>query len=102
MVVSAPVLIPDEGGDNRQWRRKPRAGRRRLGRNANLASPVDKRGPTWPPFQFLPSGHLRTIPHAYAPHDIPLLNLIDDFHAGDDAAENRVLGVEVRLRRVPD
>jgi len=28
--------IPHEGGDNRQWRRKPRAGRRRLGRNGNL------------------------------------------------------------------
>jgi len=25
---------PDEGGDRRQWRRKPRAGRRRPARNA--------------------------------------------------------------------
>src|SRR4029450_2428671 len=43
---------PDEGGDIRQWQRKPRAGRRRPARNGKLTSPVKKRGPPWPPFQF--------------------------------------------------
>src|SRR4029450_12652126 len=41
-----------ERGDKRQWRRKPRAGRRRPARNAKLTSPVDKRGRRSPPFQF--------------------------------------------------
>ena len=43
---------PHEGGDNRQWRRKPRAGRRRPARNGKPTSPVDKRGRPSPPFQF--------------------------------------------------
>ena len=38
------------------------------------------------------------VPHADAANDVALLNLIDDVHAGDDAAEDGVLRVEVRLR----
>ncbi len=42
---------PREGGDNRQWQRKPRAGRRRPARNGKLTSPVKKRGRLSPPFR---------------------------------------------------
>ena len=42
---------PHEGGDNRQWQRKPRAGRRRPARNGKLTSPVKKRGRLSPPFR---------------------------------------------------
>ena len=38
------------------------------------------------------------VPHAHAANDVALLNLIDDLHPGDHAAEDRVLRVEVRLR----
>jgi hypothetical protein len=46
LALSQTKPNPNEGGDKRQWRRKPRAGRRRPARNAKLTSPVDKRG--WP------------------------------------------------------
>ncbi len=35
---------PDEGGDKSQWRRKPRAGRRRQRRSVKLTSPARKKG----------------------------------------------------------
>src|SRR5437868_14357693 len=43
-------LIPHEGGDKRQWRRKPRAGRRRPARSGKLTSPVKKGGGCRPLF----------------------------------------------------
>src|SRR5207245_300582 len=43
---------PHEGGDNRTWRRKPRAGRRRLARSANSLSRRIKGGHRGPLFNF--------------------------------------------------
>src|SRR5512145_3176227 len=45
------TLKRTEGGDTRQWRRKPRAGRRRPARSGKPTSPV-KRGRLSPPFHF--------------------------------------------------
>ena len=107
---------PHEGGDNTQWQRKPRAGRRRPARNAkfffarktkgapvrNVAAPFllydlprlkSTNSSPNPVFR-----HLHAVPHPHAANDIPLLNLIDDLHPGDHAAEDGVLRVEMRLR----
>ena len=43
---------PHEGGDKRQWQRKPRAGRRRPARSGKLTSPVKKGGGRRPLFNF--------------------------------------------------
>src|SRR6476661_8949620 len=105
-------LNPHEGGDNRQWQRKPRAGRRRPARNGKLTSPVKKGAPCRPlfhvrPFQtsYLVTSYLveqrsrhRTsvlpclsVIHAHAANDVALLNLIDHFHAGNHPSEDGVL-----------
>jgi hypothetical protein len=39
-----------------------------------------------------------SVPDSHVPDDVPLLQLIDDVHAGDDAAEGGVARIEVRLR----
>src|SRR5258708_4087025 len=46
--------------------------------------------------------HRLPIPNSYSPNHVPLLQLIDDVHARNHAAEDRVLRIEVRLRRVRD
>src|SRR5258708_31766292 len=50
----------------------------------------------------LTPSHADPAPPPPLPNHIPLLNLIDDVHARDDAAEDGVLRVEMRLRRVRD
>ena len=44
------------------------------------------------------AGHRHAVPDAHLPDDVPLLNLIDDLHAGDHAPEHGVLRIEMRLR----
>src|SRR5215213_8878097 len=43
---------------------------------------------------------LHAVPHAHAPHDIVLPELLDDLHPADDLSEHRVATIEVRLRTV--
>src|SRR5262249_45472373 len=99
---------PREGGDKSAWRRKPRAGRRRAARNANADLARQKRGRLSPPFHFsarVPSLQPLAsfisgvaVPNPHAAYHVPRLNLVDDLHAGDHAAKDGVLGIEVRLR----
>ena len=88
---------PDEGGDNRQWQRKPRAGRRRPARNGKLTSPVKKKGAAVAPFSIsiadsscsvqprVQSSRRRLCRPTPAPADhVARLNRVDDLHAVDD------------------
>src|SRR4029078_8652561 len=80
---------PLEGGDKRQWRRKPRAGRRRPARNGKLTSPVKKKVAAVRPFSIFTTS-MRSFLDSHPPHDLARLKLIDDLHARDHAAERGV------------
>src|SRR4026209_1288769 len=104
-------MIPTEGGDKTQWRRKPRAGRRRPARNGNRPLPYKKKGGhRGPPFNILLTSrfyrphsalprlrHVLSVPTPDPPNHVPLLNHVDLVHARHDAAEYGVLRIEMRL-----
>ena len=88
-----------------EWRRRPKAGRRRAARSAKLTSPARKGGRPAPPFSCTAPDsqttvhHRHAIPDARAPDDVPLGQSIDDVHPRDDAAQDRVTGIHPRLWR---
>src|SRR5260370_35898805 len=77
---------PHEGGDNRQWQRKPRAGRRRPARNGKLTSPVKK------------GGGIRVAPFSTYPLVFPLASRR---HLLAVRSEERRVGKECRSRWSP-
>jgi hypothetical protein len=61
-------------------------------------NPRHPRNPRIKTFRRSAARHRLAVPDPHRSDHIPLLNLVDDVHAGDDAAEHGVLRVEVRLR----